>query len=181
MISLLVWLASVVVLVMSDGEFQLVNDYGRCLQMSRESGIFTVCKNNNGMFTDFTVFTIAGAPGTYSLHIVGASGLCIDREHCHSATSNLRHYDCDHCGARHWNIVNTEVCEDDCKNCIYTNDGSTAAVQHCSDGHVPLFQLFLDNEASTSYLLMEYKEHMHILELEMSKQKMMNISNQELH
>ena len=174
------WLASVVVLVMSDGEFQLVNQDGSCLQMARESGIFTLCKNNNGMFTDFTVFTIAGTPGTYSLHIVGALSQCIDREHCHSATSNLRYYDCDHCWARHWNIVHTKVCEDDCKNCIYTNDGTIAAVKHCSDGYEPLTQSFVDDEASTSYLLMEYKERMHILELEMSKQKMMNISNQEL-
>ena len=173
-------LASAILLVRSGGEFQLVNNYGRCLQVTQQTSTFTRCEDVNGRFTDFTVFTITGAPGTYSLHVIGAQGQCIDREHCHSGSSNLRYSDCDHCGAIHWNIVSGKVCEDNCKNCIYTKDGSTAAVKHCSDGYEPLTQSFVGHEAASSHLLMEYKERMHFLELEKYKQKIMNISNQEL-
>ena len=70
-------------------EFQLVNKDGLCLQVTKNTGIMNGCKDSEGNFTSNTVYYLSGAPGTYSLHIAGSLGLCLDREHCHSSSSDL--------------------------------------------------------------------------------------------
>lgn len=56
---------------------------------------------------------------------------CLNREHCHSSTSNARVYDCGHCGSKHWryNNDNGHLCEDDCKNCLHESGDQ---ISHCS-------------------------------------------------
>ena len=40
---------------------------------------------------------------------------CLDRKHCHFSTSNVRIFDCSHCGAIHWSIAYNQVGEDNNK------------------------------------------------------------------
>ena len=61
---------------------------------------------------------------------------CLDREHCHSGTSNARLSDCDHCGAIHWSYDrdgDNQFKEDGGNNCLQ-DDGNIA---HC-DGDTGL-------------------------------------------
>lgn len=154
-------------------EFQLVTNDGLCLQVTKNTGIINACKDSKGNFTLNTVYYLSGAPGTYSLHIAGALGLCLDREHCHSGSSDLRYSECDHCGAIHWNIVtsNGAVCEDACKNCIYKNSDSTAAIHHCSDGFEQFNKTVIGMHNKGRYLLKNYYEHMHTMYKEAQRNK----------
>lgn len=154
-------------------EFQLVTKEGLCLQVTKNTGIINRCKDPEGNLTLNTVYYLSGAPGTYSLHIAGALGLCLDREHCHSGSSDLRYSECDHCGAIHWNIVtsNGEVCEDACKNCIYKNLNSTAAIHHCSNGFEPFNKTMIGTHTKGQHLLKTYYEHMHTMYKEAQKNK----------
>jgi len=86
------------------------SDQDSALNFNRETG-------NDGQY-EFVVQS-----GSYS-------GLCLDREHCHSSTSNARLSTCDHCGSYHWQLGNDgRLAEDHNANCIQ-NDGS---IRHCSD------------------------------------------------
>jgi hypothetical protein len=63
--------------------------------------------------------------------------LCLDREHCHSSSSNSRVSDCGHCGAIHWKMTpDGKLGEDGMSNCI-ENDGE---IRHCSDGNAQLVE-----------------------------------------
>ncbi len=130
--------------------FQLVDvDRQLCLQPQKEKGTVAKCKDSAGNYTEFTVFFTTGSgPGSYSIHIRGA-GSCVDREHCHSSTSNLRYSSCDHCGAIHWDISPVgKVSEDAQKNCIYTSHSGTAAdIHHCSDGYTKFSQNYTKEQA----------------------------------
>jgi hypothetical protein len=77
--------------------------------------------------------------GNWQRFILRDTNWCMDREHCHSDTSNLRLSECDHCGAMHWLFFDKGdgtfyLAEDDGLNCIYNNNG-TPAVHHCKDGN----------------------------------------------
>ena len=67
------------------------------------------------------------------LYISGDSdgNICLDREHCHSSTSNLRFSECSHCGAINWSIEGYEVGEDEMKNCINRGCNDEAYISHC--------------------------------------------------
>ena len=56
------------------------------------------------------------------------SGQCLDRQHCHSGSSNARMADCNHYGAAHWGYDGSRLAEDEMKNGIKSNGG----VGHCS-------------------------------------------------
>ena len=153
--------------------FQLVTKDGFCLQVTKTTGVINACKDPQGNFTLNTVYYLSGAPGTYSLHIAGALGLCLDREHCHSSSSDLGYNECDHCGAIHWNIItsNGAVCEDACKNCIYKNSDDTAAIHHCSDGFEPFNKTVVGLHSKDQHLLKTYYKHMHTMYKEDLKNK----------
>ena len=117
--------------------FQLVTvEDNTCLQIQEFKGTFVPCKVNSTTFTANTVFLVnPGTPGYLSIQIFGTNH-CLDREHCHSSTSDLRYSDCDHCGAIHWtiNTNNGMVSEDGTNNCIYKDASGDAYIQHCNDG-----------------------------------------------
>ena len=152
-------------------EFQLVTKDGLCLQVTKNTGIINSCKDPGGNFTLNTVYYLSGAPGTYSLHIAGALGLCLDRAHCHHASSQLQYNECDHCGAIHWNIISSTgaVCEDACKNCIYKNSGNTAAIHHCSDAFEPFNKTMIGSQEKDLFLMKNYYQRMHTVYKEVQK------------
>ena len=122
--------------------FQLVTwEENKCLQILEYGGTFVPCKDNSTTtFAKNTVFLAnPNPPGNLKIQIFGTKH-CLDREHCHSSTSNMRYSDCDHCGAVHWTIdINDgSVREDGTNNCIY-NDSGNAYIHHCSIG----FQKFI--------------------------------------
>merc|ERR1712086_559585 len=81
----------------------------------------------------------AGDDGQFSFRIQGGDygGMCLDREHCHSSSSNARVSDCGHCGAIHWKLTpDGKLGEDGMSNCI-ENDGE---IRHCSDGNAQLVE-----------------------------------------
>ena len=117
--------------------FQLVAaDDNTCLQIQKLKGTFVQCKVNAATFTDNTVFLVnPDPPGQLKIQIIGTE-YCLDRSHCHSSTSNLCYYACDHCGAIHWTInANGAVSEDGYNNCIYRDFNGDAYIHHCTDGY----------------------------------------------
>ena len=159
------FLLSALLILATQGQeehFQLVTKTGRCLQVAKDTGIIISCRDPDGNYTLNTVYYLSGAPGTYSIHIAGALGLCLDREHCHHSTSQLGYNPCDHCGAIHWNIITGSgaVCEDSCKNCIYLQSNITAAIHHCSDGYEPFNKTVVGANAKDYALLKIYYQHM---------------------
>ena len=167
-------LAAAVVLITAqgqEGEFQLTTKDGLCLQVTKNTGIIISCKDKEGNLTANTVYYLSGAPGTYSLHIAGALGLCLDREHCHSGSSDLRYSECDHCGAIHWNIITDTgaVCEDACKNCIYLTSDMTANIHHCSNGFEPFNKTLIGAREKDQLLLKNYYRHMYAKQKDIQK------------
>ena len=141
----------------SRGEFfQLVAaTYNTCLQIRESKGTFVQCKIN-ATFTENTVFLVNpddDIPGKIKIQIFGTK-YCLDREHCHSSTSNLRYSACNHCGAIHWTI-NTDgsVSEDGRNNCIYRNSNGDAYIHHCTDG----FQKFYVSKLGKEFQLKSMK------------------------
>lgn len=167
MAAIVTLLAIALVLQTAQGQqyqrFQLVNKSGKCLQVTKNTGIFINCTDSGGNFTLYTVYYLSGAPGTYSLHIDGALGLCLDREHCHSSSSDLRYSECDHCGAIHWNIITGSgaVCEDACKNCIYSESDILAAIHHCGDGFEAFNKTLIGSHKKDQLLLKNYHQNMY--------------------
>ena len=137
-------------------------------RLQKNTGIINSCRDPEGNFALNTVYYLYGAPGTYSLHIAGALGLCLDREHCHSSSSDPEY---DQCGAIHWNIVTSKgvVCEDACKNCIYKNTDNTAAIHHCSDGFEAFNKTIIGSHGKGQDLLKNYYEHMRTMYKEARK------------
>ncbi len=143
--------------------FQLVaTETGLCLQPQLNIGYFTNCRDSTGKFTEFTVFYTTGKPGNNCIHIQGSKELCVDREHCHSGSSNLRYSSCSHCGAVHWDIQSGgRVYEDGQKNCIYSESANIAAVHHCSNGYTPFQQKYISSGPNDQALLKIYNDQMH--------------------
>lgn len=124
--------------------FQLVAEDKTCLQIDTFSGTFAPCKHSNGGFSPNTVFLLNGdKSGSLNIEIFG-TGLCLDREDCKSSISNLRSYDCDHCGAKRWSInLDGSISEDSGRNCIYRDSKGYASVRHCSDGFMKFEKVIL--------------------------------------
>ena len=122
--------------------FQLVTvEDNQCLQIQEYKGTFVPCKKNSATLSENTVFlTNPDSPGNLKIQIFSTK-YCLDREQCHSDTSNLRYFDCGHCGAIHWSIDNNTgaVMEDGTNNCIYRDSSGDAYIHHCTDG----FQKFM--------------------------------------
>lgn len=97
-------------------------------------------------------YFITGKPRSYNirLSISGSTNgnICLDREHCHSSTSNLRYSECSHCGAKHWSIEGNEVGEDDMKNCVFRKNNDVAHVRSCEDGYEELQYIIIPSETS---------------------------------
>lgn len=122
--------------------FQLqAQSNGKCLKLTESSGIYVDCSDRES-----TVYFLNGdSANNHNIVILGTSQ-CLDREHCHSSSSNLRYSACDHCGAIHWDIRSDgSLREDNGKNCIYSTSSTQAAVQHCSDGFERFNPLVLGN------------------------------------
>lgn len=85
-------------------------------------------------------------------HVPGdtCGNICLDREHCHSSTSNLRFSECKHCGAIHWSIEGTKIGEDEMKNCNNRKDGTMAYMKHCKDSHEKLYYEIITLPQSTA-------------------------------
>lgn len=137
--------------------FQLVSEDNTCLQMESYYGGFAPCVHSDGGFSPYTVYLLNSygtVPGVYNVEVFG-TGLCLDREHCHSSTSNLRYSDCGHCGAIHWSINRDgSVREDSGQNCIYKDSSGQASVHHCFDGFEKFKQVLLGNQ-----FLLKSKRH----------------------
>ncbi|KAJ8046939.1 Nidogen-2 [Holothuria leucospilota] len=118
--------------------FQLQISNGRCLSLSYQGGLLSECTDENGGLSARTVFRVSGVPQYQQIDLFG-TGQCLDREHCHSSTSNLRYSDCDHCGAIHWDLRSDGTLREDAgNNCIYVVESTnTAAVHHSTDGCTP--------------------------------------------
>lgn len=140
--------------ITTDQPFQFVAADGLCLQVQSKTGYFTSCTSRslNGTLTPFTVYQAAGGPGSTSIHIVGSSGLCLDRQHCHHSTSELRYSGCDHCGAIHWSInADGMVAEDKNQNCIFRKD-KEGSIHHCGDGFEKLSQKYINQHEKDLYM-----------------------------
>ena len=126
--------------------FQLVAQDKTCLQIWNSQGRFSSCGNTVGSFSPHTIFLLnGGTPGYLNIQLFGTAQ-CLDREHCHSSTSNLRYSECDHCGAIHWSINSDgSVSENSQKNCIYKDSSGNAAVRHCSDGFEKFTRVIIGN------------------------------------
>ncbi|PIK62652.1 ankyrin [Apostichopus japonicus] len=115
--------------------FQLSTERGNCLSLSQSKGYVISCNDDNGRVERNTVFRLHGSPGNQQMELFG-SGQCLDREHCHSSSSNLRSSDCSHCGAIHWYMRGDGTLrEDNGANCIYVVESTNQAeVHHSSSG-----------------------------------------------
>lgn len=130
--------------------FQLVTaEEGKCLQILEYGGTFVACKTNSTYAKNTVFLTNPDPPGQLKIQIFSTK-YCLDREHCHSSTSNMRYSDCDHCGAVHWTIDLNDgsVREDGYNNCIY-NDSGNAYIHHCSIG----FQKFIVSNLGNHFQL----------------------------
>ena len=115
--------------------FQLVTiEENKCLQILDYGGTFVPCEINFTIAKNTVFLANPNPPGNLKIQIFGTP-YCLDREHCHSSTSDMRYSDCNHCGAVHWTIdINDgSVREDGNNNCIY-NDSGNAYIHHCSIG-----------------------------------------------
>lgn len=76
---------------------------------------------------------VSGKDGQNKFQVYNEEGIfigqCLDREKCHSSTSNARYSSCDHCGAVHWGFSGNKLAEDKMANCIQF-DGY---IRHCKD------------------------------------------------
>lgn len=56
-----------------------------------------------------TLWSVVGKPGSYQLHKKAIEPtddeLCLDRAVCHEDESDVRTFNCGHCGAKSWNIL----------------------------------------------------------------------------
>jgi hypothetical protein len=56
-----------------------------------------------------TLWFVTGKPGSYSIHKrpadEGDDDVCLDRAQCHLEDSEVTLSNCDHCGAKKWNIL----------------------------------------------------------------------------
>lgn len=118
----------------SDGAFRYNGKYLKC-----ESGADS-CTWDDTFSQTFRKET--GDDNQFRFKIYKADGsdtnLCLDREHCHSSTSNLRAYDCGHCGAIHWQYDGSKLAEDGMRNCVTPDNGGGSMVAHCSDRHADI-------------------------------------------
>ena len=94
-------------------------------------------------------FYTTDLPGYLSIHIdKDPNNYYIDREHCHSSTSNIRLYDCSHCGAIHWTLDIPKVAEDGLNNCVNRYGDKGTHMEHCTDSFEAFSIVILPNNVS---------------------------------
>jgi hypothetical protein len=90
-----------------------------------------------------TLWYVTGKPGSYQIHhrLVDETdeGSCLDRAQCHLDESDVQLSNCNHCGAKKWNILGDAeagyvLTEDGNKNCI-KRVGDTATMIKCDKGY----------------------------------------------
>ena len=90
-----------------------------------------------------TLWFVTGKPGSYNIHHRPVDedddDECFDKAQCHKEESAVKLADCNHCGAKKWNIVGDNesgyvLTEDDNKNCV-KRDGDSAVVNKCIKGY----------------------------------------------
>ena len=119
-------------------QFQLKSvKYGDCLAGDR----FLNCASAPTFYT-------TSLPGNLSIHIYNNPSSCIDREHCHSSTSDIRYSSCSHCGAIHWTIANQMVAEDGFNNCVNRYRVNGTIMEQCSDGFENFNVIIIPNNIS---------------------------------
>lgn len=102
-----------------------------------------------GKFTNCDVaptFYTTDLPGNYKIRSSLAPDLCLDRERCNSSTSNVRLYNCTHCGALHWSINSKKmVGEDKMQNCV-GRDANNTLVERCAVSHEEIYYSIVPNK-----------------------------------
>ncbi len=90
-----------------------------------------------------TLWFVTGKPGSYSIHHRPVDedddDECFDKASCHLDDSAVKLADCNHCGAKKWNIVGDNesgyvLTEDNNKNCV-KRVGDKAVVNKCQKGY----------------------------------------------
>jgi hypothetical protein len=90
-----------------------------------------------------TLWFVTGKPGSYSIHHRPVDedddDECLDKASCHLDDSAVKLADCNHCGAKKWNIVGDNesgyvLTEDNNKNCV-KRVGDKAVVNKCQQGY----------------------------------------------
>lgn len=95
-----------------------------------------------------TLFYVTGRPGGYSIHKRPVDDdddddKCLDKAKCHLDESPAQLANCQHCGAKKWNIVGDNesgyvLTEDNNKNCLKRDKGDKATVIKCLKGYSTL-------------------------------------------
>eukprot|EP01041_Mallomonas_annulata_P003068 gene3068-6016_t len=105
-----------------------------------------------------TLWYVTGKPGTYQIHKrkidETEDDVCLDKMHCHLDESETRVSNCQHCGAKKWNILGDSdtgyvLTEDGNKNCI-KRTGDLANVIKCDKGYSRLTLQFATKDDITA-------------------------------
>ena len=103
--------------------------------MQASTGKYLTCTTSKCTFEASATQLFVQNGGSFHITMLDGTSLdtCLDRQHCHSDTSNSRSNSCSACGAIHWSYDagRGRLTEDSNKNCIQ-DDGS---IRHCGDGH----------------------------------------------
>lgn len=105
-----------------------------------------------------TLWYVVGKPGAYQIHHrkidETEDDVCLDKTHCHLDESETRLSNCQHCGAKKWNILGDSdtgyvLTEDSNKNCI-KRTGETVSVIKCDKGYSRLTLQFATKDDITA-------------------------------
>jgi len=117
----------------------LLITYANCYSgfiKSRITGNFLTCNSENCEFSQSAtqIYKEEGGNDGQSRFTYGTQ--CLDRESCHSSTSDARLSDCNHCGTYHWKYdqASGKLGEDKMSNCIQYN----GKMAHCSTTWEPV-------------------------------------------
>lgn len=92
-------------------------------------------------------FYTTGLSGNYNIHTSLAPEKCLDRVDCHSSTSNVRLYNCTHCGAIHWSIsFENKVAEDEQQNCVNRATNNSLVIEHCAGAYKEIYYSIIPNK-----------------------------------
>eukprot|EP01031_Cornospumella_fuschlensis_P044413 gene44413-54314_t len=93
-----------------------------------------------------SLWYVVGKPGSYQIHRRPVDedepDVCLDKVQCHLDESDVQLANCNHCGAKKWNILGDAqsgyvLTEDGNKNCL-KRVGDTATMIKCDSGYSAL-------------------------------------------
>mmetsp|Transcript_357 Transcript_357/g.616 ORF Transcript_357/g.616 Transcript_357/m.616 type:complete len:853 (+) Transcript_357:60-2618(+) len=105
-----------------------------------------------------TLWYVTGKPGSYQIHhrLVDENDdeSCLDRAQCHLEESDVKLANCNHCGAKKWNILGDAqtgyvLTEDGNKNCL-KRKGTEATMVRCDQGYSGLTLQFANKDDITA-------------------------------